>query len=106
MHYKNIEEAKSKWDERKKRINRENLFVIMTNNDGCTESTLNEFKKIKYNKVFLNNKNNLEQGIDNTYIKGFEKQDHVGDLTVYMNILGKKYYDQFDYVNWLNARKG
>ncbi|PRI53509.1 hypothetical protein BVZ80_01249B, partial [Haemophilus influenzae] len=36
------------------------------------------------------------------YIKGFEKQNQVGDIFEFSGWNGKKYYDQFDYVKWFN----
>ena len=57
MHYKSAEEALSKWEERKKRINRDKIFVIMVERDGFTQQDFEGFKKIKYPKLlFTRNK--------------------------------------------------
>ena len=44
IHYKSNEEAFAKWEERKQRINLDNLFVIFTDRDGCTEENLREIQ--------------------------------------------------------------
>lgn len=44
MHYKSADEALSKWEERKKRINRDKIFVIMVERDGFTQQDFEGFK--------------------------------------------------------------
>ena len=41
--------------------------------------------------------------MSNSYcIKGFEKNNELGNIMDYQGLLGKKYYDQFDWVKFLN----
>lgn len=52
LHYKSFEEACNKWYERANRINKKNMFVILTYKDGCTEEDLKKFDELNYdNKV-------------------------------------------------------
>lgn len=103
MHYQDINEAKEKWYERCKRINYDNLFIMMTDNDGCTEETIKQFDTLPYkNKILFTNKK--YEGFDSTfYVKGFDNEPLIGDLSLYKNILGQKFYDEFNYVQWLNT---
>lgn len=102
VHYHDIEEAKKKWHERSQRINYNNLYIMMTENDGCTEKTMYRFEQLPYeNKVFFT-KNEYKEYKSSLYIRGYENQKSMGDLTAYQNIFGKKVYDNFDYVSWLN----
>ena len=101
QHYDTFEQAKEKWDERKKRINKNNLFVLFTDRDGCTYEDLVEFDSLPYNKIVFTNKLNSE--IKSAfYIKGFENLESVGCCYEYMSDKRIKYYDQFDYVVWFN----
>lgn len=101
MHYKTFEEAKEKWFERCKRIDFNNIFIMMTDRDGCTYENLLDFDKLPYNKVLFTNKNYPE--INSTfYIKGFEDEQNVGIITESSSILGTRHIDQFDYVKFLN----
>lgn len=105
MHYKNMQQAKEKWEQRSQRINVENLFIIMTDRDGCTDEDLKAFDALPYkNKIVFTHKPHpdIESAF---YIQGFEQQDCVGDLLNYSGWLGKRYYDQFDYVTWFNREK-
>lgn len=104
QHYKTEQDAKDKWEARTKRINWSNLFIMFSDRDGCTESDLKEFDQLPYkNKVVFVNKKypDLESTF---YIKGFEGEDSVGICSRYKSIGSlKKYYDDFDYVEWFNS---
>lgn len=105
MHYHTEEEAKSKWMERSQRINKENLFIMMTDRDGCTYQNLQEFDRLPFkNKVVFTQKPYSEFA-SAFYITGFEQEKQVGDLFEYVGLNGKKFYDQFDYVSWFNQMK-
>lgn len=105
MHYHSEEEAKSKWQARSQRINKENLFIMMTDRDGCSYQNLQEFDRLPFkNKVVFTHKPYPEFA-SAFYISGFEQEKQVGDLFEYAGLNGKKFYDQFDYVSWFNQTK-
>lgn len=56
MHYNTPEEALLKWEERKMRIRKDRIFVIMVDRDGFDDELFDSFKKIKYPKFLLTNK--------------------------------------------------
>ncbi|PJG85738.1 DUF1919 domain-containing protein [Conservatibacter flavescens] len=102
MHYHSIQEAEEKWYTRSARINDDNLFIMMTDRDGCTYQDLQAFDQLPFpNKVVFTHQAYPEFS-SAFYIKGFEAQGQVGDLFEYAGWFGQKYYDQFDYVNWFN----
>lgn len=106
MHYENAEEAREAWQRRTKRINWDNLFVLMTQRDGCTEEQLRRFDNLPYrNKVVFTNlpRPDIPSA---AYIRGFEKAGELGVCTEFVNpYSGKKHYDWFDYVKWFNEGK-
>ena len=83
QHYDSFEHAKEKWNERKKRIDKNNLFILFTDRDGCTYEDLVEFDLLPYNKVVFTNKPYPELK-SSFYIKGFENLDSVGHCFEYM----------------------
>lgn len=105
QHYKSENEAKIKWNERTERIQLDNLFVLMTDRDGCTLEDLKEFDRLPYkNKVVFTHLpyNNI---LSSFYIKGFENKESVGMCFEYVNkYTGKKRYDAFNYVKWFNGK--
>lgn len=107
QHYQSEQEAKAKWDERRKRIDLENLFILFSDRDGCTYEDLKEFDSLPYkNKVVFTNKQYPDIA-SAFYIKGYESKTCVGACYEYVNkFSGKRIYDQFDYVAWFNEGKG
>lgn len=106
MHYRSFEEAKEKWIERCKRINWDNLFVIMVQRDGdnCRKDHIEAFDRLPFkNKIIFVNRSmvNIKSSV---YIEGFEELDGVGNLISYKKpeLLAKRYYEDFDYVSWIN----
>ncbi len=103
QHYKTEEEAKAKWNERAKRMDYDKLFILFTDRDGCTEQDIVEFDNLPYkNKVIFVNKPhpNIKSAV---YIRGFENDGCVGPCMAYKSKISyKKYYDDFDYVEWFN----
>lgn len=89
------------WKERIKRIHRENMCVWFTNWSG-DESILERFDKLPFkNKIIFVNKNYTEYK-SSIYLPGFEKKSGVGQIWKTKNIVGKRYIDQFDFVEYLN----
>ena len=106
QHYSSFEEAKKKWIERKKRINKKNLYILFTDRDGCSYQDLLEFDQLAYkNKVVFTNCEYHEIS-SSFYIKGFENEKSVGICSEFIpNKNWLRYYDQFDYVEWFNNGK-
>lgn len=104
MHYHSEQEAEQKWNERSKRMDLDNLFVMMTERDGCEYQDLIEFDALPFkNKVVFTHKHYPE--IESAfYIHEPGNNAMVGDIFEYTSLNGKRYYDQFDYVSWLNKR--
>lgn len=103
MHYSSFDEAREKWNKRRDRINYDNLFILFTNRDNCTYADLKDFDSLPYNKVVFTHKPfpELQSAV---YIHGFENEVMVGDCFEFRpNRIGRKFYDDFDYVGWFNS---
>lgn len=107
VHYKTFEEGVRKWEERKKRINWDNLFIVGTEKDGCTYETLRRFEELPYkNKVIFTHVEYPEFS-SACYIRGFEEKNELGVLTFpKKQLLKRRYLDDFDYVAFLNHGSG
>lgn len=104
QHYTSEEEAYSKWNERRKRINYDNLFILFSDRDGCTNEDLLEFDKLQYRKKIVFTNKMYPEIESSYYIKGFENQDSVGICSEYVGrIYKRRHLEQFDYVEWLNS---
>ncbi|MDO4626388.1 MAG: DUF1919 domain-containing protein [Pasteurellaceae bacterium] len=102
MHYHSEQEAQQKWQQRSQRMDLNNCFLMMTDRDGCTEQDLIAFDQLPYpHKVVFTHKS-YPHIQSSYYLADFANQTQVGDLFEFSGWNGKKYYDQFDYVNWFN----
>ena len=103
QHYQSEQEAENKWNKRKQRINYDNIFILFTDRDGCTKQDLIDFDNLKYkNKAVFVHKP-IPDINSAVYIRGFEQNDSVGMCMDYKGRFSlKRYYDDFDYVSWLN----
>ena len=105
IHYRTFEEAAWKWEERKKRINRDNLFIIGTDKDGCTYETIRRFEQLPYKNKVIFTHIRYPEFSSAYYIKGFEKEEELGIITYFKKqILKRRYLDDFDYVRFLNGQ--
>lgn len=105
LHYKTFDEANEKWETRKARLHMDSLYVIWTfmGMEPNEELYIRAQNLPVKNKVlFVNHPVNQEKYPDFFYIKGFENQVGTGLLGNFMNLKGERYYDQFDYVEWIN----
>lgn len=105
MHYHSFEEANEKWEKRKARLHMDSLYVIWTfmgmePNEG--QYTRAQNLPVKNKVLFVNHPVDKEKYPDFFYIKGFERQVGTGQLGSFMNLKGERYYDQFEYVDWIN----
>lgn len=105
IHYNTLEEAKEIWRRRENRINRERMFFIFVETDGCTIKDLERFDHLPYkNKVALTHKA-YPQIKCAYYIKGYENQDGVTGLYYFRKILPLRIYDQFNWMRFLKRGK-
>ncbi|MBQ6774221.1 MAG: DUF1919 domain-containing protein [Synergistaceae bacterium] len=103
MHYKNFQEARSKWDERKQRIHWDNLYFIMTDGEGCNERLAQEFDSLTYEHKALLTYRELN-GIKSTVKFALNTPIERGNLFAYKSkiSLGRA-IDDWDYVSFLNS---
>lgn len=106
-HYKTFEEAVVKWEERKKRINWDNLFVLGIDGDNCTYETLKRFDALPYKNKVIFTHIPYPEIKSAYYIPGFEKEAGVGVLLDFKKQFRiRRYLDDFDYISFLNEKKG
>lgn len=104
IHFSSCEEASRKWNERKARINKDRLFIIMSERDGCTEEDLFAFDALPFENKVVFTKLPYEDIKSSFYIPGFEKERYVGVVLSFKNIFSsKRIVDIFPFVDWFNG---
>lgn len=103
-HYKSFEEAKAKWIERKKRLDYDNIYVVMTERDGCSLETIERFENLKLKHKVLITHIPLPQFKSTYYMPGFENESELGVVTDFKpGFWRRRYIDSFDYVRFFNT---
>lgn len=101
-HAKTEKEAKFDWDRRKKRINYENIFIIMYDKDGISKEDIRKLEKVNCkNKIVLSDK----EYPDIDYVIKIEPNNRInGEQYLDKDIWGKRTFEKyFDFVKWLNC---
>ena len=105
MHYPSFKIAKQKWDERKARINWENLFVLFETGKDSSDELINDFLALPYNHLFAITNNSYHNSKRTIALDLYDKEDYVnGKILLYkpFPFEYKRYLDDFDYVQWIN----
>lgn len=103
-HYKIFDEAVAKWEERKKRIDWNNLFVLGIDGDNCTYETIQRFDQLPYKNKVIFTHIPYPEIKSAYYIPGFEKEQGVGVLLYFKKQFRiRRYLDDFDYISFLNG---
>lgn len=104
-HENDTEEAKRKWDERKKRINMDNLYIILYKLDGVSVEQLKKLEKVKCNnKVVLTEKAIPE--IEWSFLIKPNYRENYPSAYLGKDVFGvRRFEKKFDFVEFLNQRK-
>ncbi|PWK77728.1 uncharacterized protein (DUF1919 family) [Mucilaginibacter oryzae] len=78
LHYSSREEALEKWKRRLERVNLNNLIVLGTQLDLCTENDIKAFDQLDFEKkiFFTRDDYNTKSGV---FIEAFKKSIKIGD---------------------------
>ena len=94
LHYKSEDEARQKWERRKKRIHWDKLFIKMSEQNLCTEDDIREFDSLPYkNKIIFTHKD--YQIPSQVIFKEFEASGEVLNDTIHFN----RYVDLAKWIN-------
>lgn len=101
VHYNSNDEAKNAWERRKNRIVWENLYFILCERDGCSYDVMSRFDSLtNKKKILLTHK---KYGFKCEYvIPGFGRDNELGNIIDFKRYSCLRYYDQFDFVDWIN----
>lgn len=103
VHYKTFDEAAVAFQRRLERVNYDNLFVLFVERDGCTYEDLQRFDALPYaHKVVFTHRPYADIA-SAVYIEGFETEACLGNVMHWDRRLGRKIYDRFPFVRWLNG---
>lgn len=106
VHYKSVEEAKEKWEARYRRVNYDDIFVVMDRGIEAREEIVDKFHALPFeHKVIFTQFDDPERWPCNFHPSFYNPRDYVNGA-MYKNIqkglMRYQWMDEFDYVHWLN----
>lgn len=109
MHYKNWDDAINKWEERKKRIDKNNMVVFLSNFNGVgaeskhgADSVITRFNNLNFKNKIIFVDRPLHQYPYCIYLKGYHPEKGINVFDINKKDFYRRYLDQFDYVKFLN----
>ena len=101
LHYLNETQAMNKWQQRVKRINFENLFIIYSDKYRFREEYFDRFEKLPFeHKIFFSAKPRRDSELT-VFLQDYADKPEVGDL-----FNKRKSYEKcFDTIKWLNCNR-
>lgn len=98
VHYNSVQEAQKKWNERKRRINWDNVVYIFNDRNGCTYDLLKRYESFHARKKIVFTHKKYSELSSAYYVEGFENNECVGTMTAFRNALSiSRRYDIFDW---------
>lgn len=106
-HSRDEEEARNDWERRKKRIEWDNLYIIMYDRDNLSREQILSLKQVKCKRLIVLSERNIYSYIDYVYHidrpnKGRDSE-HVFLDTDFFGL--RTFEKQWDFVKWLNGQR-
>ena len=104
-HFKYADEPREKWNIRRKRVNMNNLFILMTEKDDCTYEDLVAFDHLPYKNKVVFTVREYPELKSAFHLKGCidPKTGQLGYAYEYPHWWSlRRYMEQFDLIKWFN----
>lgn len=107
VHYHSFDEARDAWIRRFRRVNYDNIFLVMDRGMDAREEILDRFHALPYaHKVFFTHREDPVRWPDTFRLSYYTERDfrpaHMYTF-VRRGLLQYRILDEFDYVHWLNT---
>ena len=106
-HYTSVEQAVEKWTDRTARLDRDNLFVFLSERDGLTEEDIRSLGQLPVRGLLVFTANAYPDLPYTLQIPKYEKDGEVGNILAMSFLDGLREYERyFDFVKWFNEAHG
>lgn len=106
-HYHTEQEAENKWQDRVKRIQKENIFIFLEERDGLTKEEILKLSTLKVKGIVVFTANEYEDIPYAVFIKKYQRQGEIGNILKRSLIDDAREYERyFDFPKWFNDANG
>lgn len=104
VHYPSFEAARDKWFERARRVDMGNLFLMLSQRDGCTPDDVCEFDALPFEQKVALVAQPMPEVSCARYFPEFVSGGELKVITSYISrFSGRRIIDDFDFVGFLNG---
>lgn len=87
LHYTSFEDAKEKWNRRRKRVNFDNILIKLNDQNGCTEKQFDDFCDLDYeHKLFFTAKEEWCKYPYCIFLEKYEREGYVVSDTLHGDV--------------------
>lgn len=106
-HYTSVKQAVEKWTDRAARLDRDNLFVFLSERDGLTEEDIRSLAQLPVRGLLVFTANAYPDLPYTLQIPKYENDGEVGNILAMSFLDGLREYERyFDFVKWFNEAHG
>lgn len=106
-HYKSEKEAVDKWNSRVLRMNKDNMFIFLTERDGLTKSDIEKLRDLNVKGIAVFTANDYSDIEYTLQIQKYNSDGEVGNVLKKSIVNGSREYEKyFDFVKWFNEADG
>ena len=106
-HYQTQQEAEQKWRERSARIDRNTLFIFLSERDGLTREDFLRLGSVSARGLVIFTANEYADIPYTVQIKKYSRDGFVGNILAMSYLTGQREYEKyFDFVEWFNRAIG
>lgn len=106
-HYSSVEQATEKWIARTARLDRDNLFVFLSERDGLTKEEICSLAQLPVRGLLVFTANAYPDIPYTLQLPKYEKDGEVGNILSMSFLDGLREYERyFDFVKWFNESHG
>lgn len=106
-HYSSEIEAKEKWEVRKRRINKDNLFVFLQERDGLCREDICRLSQLRVRGLLVLTANEYFDIPYTLQIPKYKKKGEVGNILRKNWLNNRREYEKYvDFVKWFNESEG
>lgn len=106
-HYETKEEAESKWNLRKLRIDKDNTFIFLMERDGLTKQDIMSLGKLPVRGILVFTANDYPDIPYTLFLPKYNADGEVGNILKKSHLNRSREYEKyFDFVKWFNEADG
>lgn len=106
-HYRTCEEAEYKWEQRKRRIQKNNIYIFLEERDGLKKEQIQALRSLKVKGIVVFTAKEYLDIPYTVYIQKYKNDGKIGNILKRSFLTDSREYERyFDFIKWFNEANG